>query len=313
LGAPLRRSGLAWSLVLLAATALPAAGRALNGFNLEPSDIPADEIRRGGPPRDGIPALHDPETADASYVWDDRARVIGVELDGHARAYPLAILNWHELVNDELAGRSILVSYCPLCGSAIVFDRRSGSDSERSFGVSGLLYQSDLLMYDHETESLWAQMSARAVPGPARGERLELVRSRLLSWGEWKERHPSTTVLTRETGYPRDYARTPYVGYAESRRTLFASPLDPRFHPKMPTVGLRLPDGNARAYPLRVVEAAGGVVSERWREHRIRVAWDAKRGTFSVEAPSVVEVVESYWFAWAAFHPDTSVAGAQSH
>ena len=157
------------TLLLLAATAAAhAAPRTANGFILEPGAIPAEEILAGGPPRDGIPALsHPPHASAESAPWSDDTLVIGVAQNSEARAYPLDILIWHELVNDTLGGRPILVSFCPLCGTGIVFDRRiDGSD--RTFGVSGLLYRSDLLLYDRETESLWSQITL-TTPVPLAG------------------------------------------------------------------------------------------------------------------------------------------------
>ena len=168
-----------------------------NGFDLSDSSIPAKEIQQGGPPRDGIAALDAPETLSAELArWRDSDLVIGVSLGAETRAYPVAILNWHELVNDTLAGRPILVSYCPLCGTALVFDRQAGK-KVRTFGVSGLLYQSDLLLYDRETESLWSQILSTAVSGPLKGARLELLRSSLTRWGIWKEREMPAIVMAR--------------------------------------------------------------------------------------------------------------------
>lgn len=295
--------------LFLAVAATPAgAGRVLNGFELEPASVDVDEILRGGPPRDGIPALDHPKHIPAAQAdWpDDDAMVLGVSWNGEARAYPIAILNWHELVNDTLGGRPILVSFCPLCGTGIVFDRRVKGE-ERTFGVSGLLYRSDLLMYDRGTESLWSQISAEAVTGPLLGERLELVRSSMKRFGEWKKQHPKTRVLTRETGYARDYDRTPYAGYAQSSRVMFPVPEDRRYHPKMPTLGVRTSEGRARAYPAAEVVESGGRVTDEFQGHPVRVAYDTEEQVFDVEAPPELEVIEGYWFAWAAFHPDTSV------
>ena len=292
---------------LLLATAAPAAAGEKNGFVLEPASVDAAEILAGGPPRDGIPALDAPKTVAASAApWDDDERVIGVAIAGQARAYPLAILVWHELVNDTLGGQPILVSYCPLCGTGIVFDRRIGGKTRR-FGVSGLLYRSDLLLYDRETESLWSQISAHAVTGPSRGARLRLIRSEVTTWGEWKSAHPSSRVLSRETGHRRRYDEGPYGDYALTERLLFPVPRDARYHPKMPTVGLRVAGGAARAYPAEEVMRAGGEVRERFAGHPVRVAYDGEEQLFRVEAPAPVEVIEGYWFAWAAFHPDTEV------
>jgi len=297
--------------LLGAAASAAAAPRELNGFALEPADIPVREILPGGPARDGIPALDHPEHADASYDLGDGELVMGVAWKGEARAYPLAILTWHELVNDTLGGRPILVSYCPLCGTGLVFDRRVGEGGPaRSFGVSGLLYRSDLLMYDRETESLWSQVSAHAVTGISRGARLVLVRARTVPWSRWRTLHPETTVVTRNTGHRRDYGTSPYGDYAENEKLLFPVPRDRRYHPKMPTLGLRTAEGSARAYPAIEVVRAGGAIEERFAGHAVRVGYDDAAKTFAVAAPDAVEVVEGYWFAWAAFHPDTSVATA---
>jgi hypothetical protein len=278
-----------------------------NGFDLAGASIPLDEVLHGGPPRDGIPALdHPPHASAAGAPWTDEQLVIGVSRKGQARAYPIAILGWHELVNDTLGEHPVLVSYCPLCGSGIVFDR-SIKGSELDFGVSGLLYRSDLLMYDRQTESLWSQIGARAVSGELVGSRLQLVRSAMMSWGDWRAAHPDTTVLTRETGHARDYDRLPYADHATSSKLAFPVARDPRYHPKELTVGLRGPRGESRAYPAFEVLGAGGRVEEAFAGRPVRISFDRESRTFRVEAPDSIEVVESYWFAWAAFHPDTTV------
>jgi hypothetical protein len=290
-----------------AATAV-AAPPTRNGFALEPSAVPEAQILRGGPPRDGIRALDGPRAVSAAEApWDPDEMVVGVEMGGEARAYPLAILNWHELVNDEVGGRPILVSFCPLCGSALVFDRRVDGRTLH-FGVSGLLYQSNLLMFDRETESLWSQLAAKAETGEWMGRRLALLRSRIDRWGHWKVEHPGTTVLARPTGTELAYDRDPYDQYASSGRLYFpVQKADERYHPKMPVVGLRARDGRARAYPAAELRAAGGFVVDDFAGEHVRVAYDLDEKVFRVEAPDSLEVIEGYWFAWVTFHPDTSV------
>lgn len=302
------RIALVGALVVGLLRSTPAQAEAVrNGFVLEPGSIPTAEILAGGPPRDGIPALDQPATIPAAEAdWADEDLVLGIATGGEARAYPIAILNWHELVNDTLGGEPILVSFCPLCGTGMVFDRRVAGNARR-FGVSGLLYRSDLLMYDRESESLWSQISAEAVTGPLLGQRLRLLRSRMDEWGRWRRDHPETTVLSRETGHRRDYGSSPYGGYAQSRDVMFPVPRDPRYHPKMPTLGLRVPEEGARAYPASELARAGGSVEERFLGRSVRVAYDPDRQVFDVAAPPEVEVVEGFWFAWAAFHPETSV------
>jgi hypothetical protein len=286
----------------------------LNGFVLAPASVPVGEILAGGPPRDGIPALdHPPMVRPEEAAFADDEIVVGVTIGSDARAYPVSILNHHELVNDTVDGKPVLVSYCPLCGTALVFDRQVG-DRVLTFGVSGLLYQSDLLMYDHATDSLWSQVKASAVTGPLLGKRLDVLRSRMARLGDWQREHPETTVLSRTTGHRRNYAENPYASYAESERLMFPVRLDRRYHPKMPTVGLRVLGGEARGYPAAELAKAGGAVEEVFAGHSVRIAYDADRQVFDVGAPEEIEVIEGFWFAWAAFHPDTSVfqaAGAE--
>ena len=294
-------------LVLTAIRSGAAEVDTKNGFPIDPNSIDADEIQSGGVPRDRIPALLDPKTAPASdFEWSDDELVIGVAMGGEARAYPYSMLVWHELVNDRVGGKPILVSYCPLCATGIVFDRTLDGKVRR-FGVSGLLYRSDLLMYDHETESLWSQISAEAVTGPSQGQRLTPMRARIVPWKVWRADHPDTTALTSGTGHRRNYRRQPYGDYATSERVMFGPPVDRRYHPKTLTVGVRLPGGASRAYPADEIVRAGGRVEDLFDGRRVAIDYDPEARFFHVEAPHDVEVVEGYWFAWVAFHPDTSV------
>ncbi len=126
-------------------------------------------------------------------------------------------------------------------------------------------------------------------------------------WGHWLRDHPETTVLSRETGHRRDYDRSPYGSYAESRKLIFPASVDRRYHPKMPTLGLRVPGEGSRAYPASELARASGSVEERFLGRGVRVSYDPDRQVFAVEAPPEVEAVEGFWFAWAAFHAETSV------
>jgi len=288
---------------------VPAVAEPLkNGFDLEGASVPVEEIRSGGPPRDGIPSLEDPAmVSHGDTPWADDVLVLGVAVGDSARAYPIPILDWHEIVNDTVGGQPILISWCPLCGTGMVFDRRDAKGKARSFGVSGLLYKADLLMYDRETQSLWSQISSRAVTGPSRGEGLTLLRSRVESLADWRKRHPDTEVLSRRTGFRRDYRRSPYEGYSTSEALLFPMETDRRYHAKMPTLGIRDRSGKARAYPAAEIVKAGGRVEEDFAGTAVVVSYDRAKQVFSVEAAETVDVIEGYWFAWAAFHPETSV------
>ena len=306
-----------WLLVSSLTLPAHAAEDRLNGFRLAPSSLPIEEILAGGPPKDGIPALdHPPMLTVSAAQLDDEAWVIGIESKGEARAYPIQILVWHELVNDTIGDLPILVSYCPLCGTGMVFDRRvrttpgrntSRGTSADQFGVSGLLYQSDMLIYDRATESLWSQISAKAVTGKRLGQQLTLIRSTQQRWSDWRAAHPDTKVLSRDTGYRRSYDRQPYGNYADSQKLLFPVEQDRRYHPKMRTVGLRLANGRTRAYPAAELERHGSMLIEDFEGHRVQITYDVDQKQFDVEVPDAVEVIEAYWFAWVAFHPSTTV------
>ncbi len=177
--------------------------------------VPLSEFRSGGPPRDGIPPIDEPKfvSQDVADEWlADREPILVVEQDGRARAYPLQILVWHEIVNDTFAGRPIAVTFCPLCNSALVFDRRLDG-RELTFGTTGNLRKSDLVMWDRQTESWWQQFSGEALVGELTGERLEILSSQTLSWSDFRQKFPDGDVLSRDTGFDRDYGRNPYEGY----------------------------------------------------------------------------------------------------
>jgi hypothetical protein len=198
--------------------------------------VPLSEFRSGGPPRDGIPPIDEPKFVSQREADEDlgpRDPVLVVEEGGRARAYPVQILVWHEIVNDTLAGRPIGVSYCPLCNSSVVFDRRV-EDRTLTFGTTGNLRRSDLVMWDRETESWWQQITAEAVVGELTGTRLKVLPSQTVSWADFKRRFPDGDVLSRETGFDREYGRNPYEGYdrALTEPFLFEGEIDGRLPPK---------------------------------------------------------------------------------
>ena len=287
-----------------------------NGFRLDGAAVPVDEILPGGPPRDGIPAVDRPRFVPAARArhLKPEDRVLGVVRGKLARAYPIAILNWHEVVNDRFGDEAVVVTFCPLCGTGMAFAARVGGQ-DLVFGVSGLLYNSDVLLYDRQTESLWSQIMAQAVTGPMRGQRLTFLPTSHTTWGEWRTRHPKAEVLSPETGYGRDYARDPYAGYRESPQLMFpVATQDKRLHPKEQVIGLSL-DGEHKAYPFSDLARAGRrVIEDRVGSQSIRIEFDAQARTGRVldaegrELPSVI----AFWFAWLAFHPDTALFKAGS-
>ncbi len=317
----------------------------------------------GGPPPDGIPPVDAPRflPADAVPWLHDEEAVVALSVGDEHRAYPVQIMVWHEIVNDTVGGRPVSVTYCPLCTSALAFDRRL-DDRLLTFGTSGRLYQSDLVMYDRQTSSLWSQLEGRAVAGALTGKRLERVPVQTVSWSSWRDAHPDGWVLSRDTGVTRDYGRNPYVGYDAPDKDpfLFDGDADPRLPPKERVIGL----GDAAepvAVPLvalsrvRVLEVdVAGEPVVLWSVEGLRSALDTvdisegrrlaasgafspkvdgRRLTFSAEGPETftdeqtgstwtvlgravagplagTELrpaghVDTFWFAWAAFHPDT--------
>ena len=177
--------------------------------------VPFDEIVSGGPPKDGIPALDRPKFEDVRRAdsWlNDREPVVMVTAGGVAKAYPLQILIWHEIVNDVVGGRPVTITFCPLCNTALSFDRRFDGKL-LDFGTTGRLRHSDLIMYDRQTETWWQQATGEGIVGQYAGERLTFVASPLISWKTFKDRYPDGQVLSRDTGFRRDYGRNPYAGY----------------------------------------------------------------------------------------------------
>ncbi|MDP8977433.1 MAG: DUF3179 domain-containing protein [Actinomycetota bacterium] len=180
-----------------------------------PSLVPLEEIRSGGPPPDGIPPIDAPvfEGVAAARGWlQPRDPVLVVDLSGEARAYPLAILTYHEIVNDVVAGEPLVVTYCPLCNSGLVFQRTVDGEV-LDFGTSGRLWNSNLVMYDRSTRSLWSQFSGEAIVGDRLGTRLERVPMQIVALSEFADRWPDGRVLSRDTGHDRPYGTNPYVGY----------------------------------------------------------------------------------------------------
>jgi len=289
---------------LLALLAAVQAGP--NGFHLSGGLVSEGEILPGGPPRDGIPAIDAPRfvaAATARHLAPDD-RVLGVVVAGVAKAYPIKILSWHEIVNDRAADGGLLVTYCPLCGSGVAFRVAAGA----RFGVSGLLYRSDLLLYDRSSESLWSQIRGIAITGPRKGEHLTPVPVRHTTWGRWRHRHPATVVLSQKTGYHRSYGRSPYGGYEASPRLYFPVPYrSSRYPPKAWVLGVTA-GGQYRAYPFVELAKAATPVVEQVAGHTVTVHYDPTAPTAWAEVDGrEVAATRLFWFAWYAFHPETTL------
>ena len=183
-----------------------------------PASVPLEEIRSGGPPPDGIPPIDDPvfeSVAEADEWLEPREPVQVFELGKDVRAYPLAILTFHEIVNDVVDGEPVVVTYCPLCNSGLVFERTIDGEV-LDFGTSGRLWNSNLVMYDRATRSLWSQFTGEAIVGERLGQELERLPMQIVSWDEYRTSWPDGQVLSRDTGHNRPYGENPYSGYDSS-------------------------------------------------------------------------------------------------
>jgi Protein of unknown function (DUF3179) len=289
--------------------------------------VPLAEFQSGGPPKDGIPAIDAPRYTRAGQVdfLEDREPVILVTVEGESRAYPLQILTWHEIVNTRLGDTPVAVTFCPLCNTAIVFDRRVDG-RVLDFGTTGKLRDSDLVMYDRQTESWWQQFGGEALVGELAGERLRHLTARIVSWREFRSMHPSALVLNRDTGFDRDYGTNPYAGYDDvASPPLFAARNadDDRLPPKERVVYVEV-GTTAFAVPFSTFTDRRSIELQT-DEGRLVVRW--KPGVASaLDAAAIVDgrdvgaasvfldgepvpFTEPFWFAVAAFRPDIEVVG----
>jgi hypothetical protein len=280
-----------------------------NGFNIENALIPIEQIHQGGPPRDGIPAIDNPKfdsSADADYLQGDD-RVLGLSLNGITKAYPIKILNHHEIVNDSFGERKVLVTFCPLCGTGIAFEPKANGEFLQ-FGVSCLLYNSDMLLYDRKTKSLWSQIMGKAISGPYRGTLLDTLQITHTTWVDWRKRHPATTVLSTRTGYRRNYQQSPYGDYTSNNDVYFpVNHRSRRYHPKERVIGIEV-SGKFRAYPFSELSKTSGHIKERFNGVPVSIVFDKTNGSGHAKSNNkALQQMTVFWFAWYAFHPETSV------
>ena len=329
------------------------------------------EFLGGGPPKDGIPSIDEPrfESIANAQAWlAPTSPVISLEVGGSARAYPMAILIWHEIVNDTLGGVPVVVTFCPLCNTALVFERTLDG-TVHDFGTTGNLRFSDLVMYDRQTESWWQQATGEAIVGTLTGKKLTFLAAQIVSLADFAAAYPDGDVLSRDTGNERDYGRNPYPGYdnANERPFLLSGEIDGRLAPKERVVTIDR-GGSTIAIPLAALEAAG-VIEIATAPETVVVFWapgtasaldaasidagrdtgatgvfvpiaDGQRLTFARTggrdgaitdaetgstwavtgqatsgplAGSQLEPVvhgDHFWFAWAAFQPETEIWSA---
>ena len=262
----------------------PPPARAASEFKTDFSkhSVSYSEILSGGPPKDGIPALKDPQFVSVSEAdaWlKPKEPVILVEVQGEAKAYPIQILIWHEIANDTVGGEPLVVTFCPLCNTAIAF-KRTVNGKVLDFGTTGRLRYSNLIMYDRQTETWWQQATGEAIAGELTGTQLEFFPATILSWQDFKTSFPEGKVLSRETGYLRDYGENPYVGYDDVNNPpfLYEGPPTPDQLPPVARVLTIDLNGEAVAYPYETLDKLG-VVNDTVGGEEIVVIWQA--GTVS--------------------------------
>ncbi|MDQ4106313.1 MAG: DUF3179 domain-containing protein [Actinomycetota bacterium] len=261
-----------------AAEELPAGAEREFDTNFRKHSVPYSEIRSGGPPKDGIPAIDEPRfvSVEEADEWlEPREPVILLRVADEVRAYPIQIIMWHEIINDTVGGVPVAVTFCPLCNTAIAFDRTVGG-RELDFGTTGRLRFSNLIMYDRQTESWWQQATGEAIAGEFAGERLETRPAPIVSWDDLRKAHPDAEVLSRETGHSRDYGHNPYTGYddVDSSPFLYDGPDTPGNLPPMARVITVDIGEEAVAYPYEVLSehravndtVAGEPIAVFWQE-----------------------------------------------
>jgi len=293
---------------LLATPPATAVNDSLNGFDLGSALLPREEILAGGPSRDGIESVDEPE-----FVAVEEARwvavrnpVLGVAVGEEAHVYPVHLLEPHQIVNDEVGGVTVVVTYDPLAAVPRAY-RREVDGRTLTFGVSGLVYNSNFLLYDRETESLWLQFTGEAIAGPAAGKKLARVPIRQELLGTWLSRHPLSRVMSRPRPQRIDYRYSRYTRYMTQDKVIFpVKARDDRFHAKELVLGVVV-GGRPRAYLGSLVTKAGGQVEDEFGGKKIEFSYSTDDGIFSYEVADGVEFTEAYWFAWKAFHPDTEV------
>lgn len=269
--------------------------------------VDLEDLKQGCPARDCIPSIDNPVyvTADeADHVADD-AVVIAISYKGEQFAYPARILDRHEIVNDTIAGDPIAVTWCPLCGSAVGI-RRTVAGKVTEFGVSGVLYNSDLVLYDRATETLWDQIEAKGIVGPLTGEQLELVPVTMTRWSRWRDAHPDTLVLSADTGFDKDYTQDRYAKYRDSSELMFpVSRNDDRVHPKTVVFGFNV-DGTKVAYTEALLQKQG--TYEHSLGGTVAAVTLHDDGTVTMRyGDARYEPIRLFWFAWYTFHPQTDL------
>lgn len=272
-----------------------------------PKAVDLSDLHQGCPRRDCIQSIDDPvyvAADEAGHVGDDDI-VITLKWEGEYRAYPARILDHHEIVNDTIADTPLAITWCPLCGSAVGI-RRTIGDTITEFGVSGVLYNSDLVLYDRETETLWDQIGGTGIVGSLTGTKLDFVGVSMTTWGRWRESYPETLVLAQPDWYDGDYSADRYADYRASANLMFpVLQEDERVHPKTVVYGFNI-DGEAVAFAEGLLR--NGDVEHGVGGHDLTVSMGADGDVRAVSDSGEEYVpIRLFWFAWYTFHPQTGL------
>jgi hypothetical protein len=270
--------------------------------------VALSDLQQGCPARDCIPSIDEPKyiSADEAGLSDDDI-VVTLSYAGEYRAYPTRILDHHEIVNDTIAGTPLAITWCPLCGSAVGIHRQIGLQVTE-FGVSGVLYNSDLVLYDRATETLWDQIEAKGIVGPLTDEQLRLIPVSMTQWGRWRQAHPDTLVLSTDTGFEEDYTTDHYAEYRDSTRLFMpVSNSDDRIHPKTVVYGFEI-DASPIAFDAALLDDSSSysheIDDETWE---LRIDDDGSVTLNGADQDSVYAPIRLFWFAWYTFHPQTEL------
>jgi len=274
--------------------------------------VPLADILSGGPPKDGIPPIDKPKFVsidEANKEIEDDGLGIAVSFGGVERFYPNQITVWHEIVNDTVGGQPVLVSYCPLCGTGIVFEPLVNSQAT-TFGTSGKLWNSNLIMYDRLTDSYWSQILGESILGEQTGTKLKLLPHQNILYKDWKAGHPNGEVLSTDTGHFRDYTRTPYGDYDNNLSVFFpVDHEDDSFHPKAPTYQIEV--GRViKIYPIEELDKGPDKFTDTVGGIELEINYDSSYKTVVINrVDNKKEVVPFYgfWFSVIAVHPDAEV------
>jgi len=269
------------------------------------------DLNQGCSARDCIPSIDNPKYVsvnEADQVSDDDV-VIALSWKGEYRAYPARILDHHEIVNDTIAGTPISITWCPLCGSAVGIHREvAGHVTE--FGVSGVLYNSDLVLYDRATNTLWDQIIAEGIVGELTGEKLKMIPVSMTTWGRWKTAHPDTLVLSIDTGFEKDYSVDRYAEYRDSARLMFSvQQTDERVHPKTVVFGFQVGDSKVAFTEALLKERPSITHDLNGRQVTVTMKDDGSVLLVTDDGEQY-SPIRLFWFAWYTFYPQTSLVTA---